>query len=92
MATGRPPDSEQVCSHRQLHPLFLDTGLALETITPDPEQRQERAHQRREKVLAFPFQNGNERIRRPPHPIVIHVRRCNAGAQQPFGWLVLTVA
>lgn len=57
LAKGRPPDSEQARFHRQLHQLFLEMGLALETIALDPQQGPDVVHDLRERLLAFTFQN-----------------------------------
>lgn len=55
LAKGRPPDSEQARFHRELPQLFLEMGLALETIPLDPSQGPDVARDLRAHLLAFTF-------------------------------------
>lgn len=53
MAAGKPPDSEYVEFHRELHSLFLEVGLALEAVSADPDGREQLAREMRERLRAF---------------------------------------
>lgn len=53
MAAGKPPDSEYVHFHRELHGLFLEMGLALEAVRADPGAREQLATEMRERLAAF---------------------------------------
>ena len=53
LAAGKPPDSEYVHFHRELHDLFLEMGLALEEVSADPGRREHLATEMRERLLAF---------------------------------------
>jgi transposase len=53
LAKGRPPDSDEARFHQQLHSLFLEMGLALESVAADPAGRSQLATEMRARLEAF---------------------------------------
>ena len=53
LAKGRPPDSDESRFHPQLHGLFLEMGLARESVAADPEGRTQMATEMRTRLDAF---------------------------------------
>lgn len=53
LAAGKPPASEYVHFHRELHGLFLEMGLALEAVSVNPDGREQLATEMRERLRTF---------------------------------------
>ncbi|NNJ13467.1 IS66 family transposase [Chloroflexales bacterium ZM16-3] len=65
LAKGRPPDSDEARFHQQLHGLFLEMGLAIESVAADPAGRTQLAAEMRARLLAFIVDPRICTLRRP---------------------------